>query len=607
MSPRLVLAPASARGWFGGRALVADECLEVRTGVPLAQAAQELERAFLAETPALTVVLAPYAGDCTVVHFAPPSERVAARPLTPPTPAAAGTALLRGASFDLAPRAYRSAVRDVRARIAAGDVYVLNLTARLEGELACASPEDAFDALVARAGGDLSALLTGLPGATPWIASVSPERFVRVVRGSLGERLSEIAPIKGTAPRGLDPVTDAALAAALAADEKERAEHVMVVDLERNDLGVVCEPGSVHVDPLFEVVPTPYCHQLVSTVRGTLRAEATFAELLAAVFPCGSVTGAPKRAAMHEIAELEVTGRGAYCGALLVAMPGELDSSVLIRTLEGVEGDPALARWGTGCGVTSDSRETAEELELLLKASPVLGDGAPEEALRESMRTSHGRAALLERHLARLARGGCGPTVLARVREAVARELARPEAAGEYARLGVTVTPDGAVAAGLTLDRSSLDVAGWPVLVPVEIAEPRHLPPSAAKPAARRFWDRAHHTATLAGAHQAVVHTPDGTLVDGTTATLWLVRDGELLTPPSPPAIAGIARELVFDLAEEAGIPAREAALTLDDLEAADEVALSNAVGGFVAVRDRGGAITAHLAEAVARAMRVDA
>lgn len=618
----LVLAPAGERGWFGGREMVCFDPVELRAGASLADAAGALEAAFDAETPGVVAVLADYDGTCTVARYTGALVReadgwrswgaVAGLPGDPAeaplgAPRAATASLLADALWDLSGREFRARVCETRERIAAGDVYVLNLTARLEGELAVDSPEAAFATLRERADADMAAFLGGWPGVTPWLASVSPERFVRVSqdgRAGGAARVVEVCPIKGTAPRGSKPEADAANAATLACDAKELAEHVMIVDLERNDIGVSCVPGSVFVEPLQEVVATPYCHQMVSTVRGTLRPDATFAELLAAAFPCGSVTGAPKVAAMRIISELEATARGAYCGALLVAIPGELDSSVLIRTLEGIAENPGRARWGAGCGITTESDPAAEYLEMLLKASPVTGDGLPAEALRETMRARGRKAPLLERHLARLAAGGAGPSALARVRAAVAEQLALPLAQGDYARLGITLTPDGEVAAGLTDTPSSLAVEGGPILLPIEIAELPTLPAHAAKPASRRFWDRAHHAAEVRGAHQALLHTPDGVLVDGSTATVWLVTEaGELVTPPAAPAIAGVCRELVFDIAEELGISAAERLLTLADHEAAAELWLSNAVGGFVGVRGRGGAIGARVAERVAAVM----
>jgi len=144
----------------------------------------------------------------------------------------------------------------------------------------------------------------------------------------------------------------------------------MIVDLERNDLGRVCRPGTVAVDPLFDVVATPYCHQMVSTVSGRLRAGVTLCAVLDATWPCGSVTGAPKIAAMKAIEELEASPRGVYTGSLVIATPGEIDSSVLIRTAEYADG---MVRWGTGGGITVDSDPGQEWLETMLKATPLLG------------------------------------------------------------------------------------------------------------------------------------------------------------------------------------------------------------------------------------------
>ncbi len=600
----LVLAPSSQRGWFGGRALVALDPVELRDGLSLAEAGAALSHAYEAQNPVLAAVLAAYDGTCVFARYegalvsadagwcrwGTVAADIALDPHGSPLPDPAEPLML-DARWDLSGREYRGAVEQVRERIAQGDVYVLNLTACLSGTLAVSAPSDAFAALGDRAAGDMSAYWAGLPGSVPWIASVSPERFLRVRSGQSGARVVDVCPIKGTTPRGATQDADAARTRELECDPKERAEHVMVVDLERNDLGVVCAPGTVHVDPLYEITTTPYCHQLVSLVRGTMRRDADVSELLSALFPCGSVTGAPKVAAKRIIRELERSARAAYCGALLVAVPGEIDSAVLIRTLEGDVSAPGQAHWGAGCGITHDSDSRAEYLEMLLKASPVTGDGAPEVALRETMRVTRGKAPLLDGHLARLASGGAGPGVLARVRQAVAAQLERSEAGAAYARLGVTVTPDGEVAAGLTAELSSLDVAGGPRVSMVEVSELPVLPTAAAKPASRRYWDRAHRVARARGADQAILVDGAGRLIDGSTATVWLVVEGELLTPRAPPAVAGVVRELVFDLAAQHGIVAREAELTVEDLGAADEVFLSNAVGLVVPVRGRGGAV----------------
>ncbi|MCL5887759.1 MAG: anthranilate synthase component I family protein [Actinobacteria bacterium] len=383
----LVLEPSGASGWFGGMSLVCADPVADTHGADLREAASALEAVMNAEEPLLAAAIVPYDGTgCRIRLYrgglmrtdggwepwGEPGDLRADDLGEPPVPAASPapeTPLLADARFDLAKADYLARVEAVRSAIRDGDVYVLNLTMRLQGTLRT-DVAAAFEALLGSSAGPMSAMWAAEESA---IVSVSPERFLAVTAESPrtgGVRHAEIQPIKGTRPRGADPVTDARLAAELAASAKERAEHLMIVDLERNDLGRVCETGSVIVEPLFEVFATPYCHQLVSGVRGRLRPDATIAELLEAAFPCGSVTGAPKIAAMRLIRELEVTPRGAYTGALVVAMPGRMDSSVLIRTLEL---DGTTARWGTGGGITIDSDPEAEWLEALLKARPVLG------------------------------------------------------------------------------------------------------------------------------------------------------------------------------------------------------------------------------------------
>jgi anthranilate/para-aminobenzoate synthase component I len=376
----LLLAPATPQGWFEGTTLLAIDPVTVERaedGASLAGAL--LDRALASGTHAIVAVVLDYEGSALCLRYERGlaltaegwrtwgdwgsdtlPEPVTTRPL--PTDAA----LIQGASGDLDEAAFIAGVRAVREAVAAGDVYVLNLTYRLTGSPTTNAPR-LFRALLQRGGAAMSAALV-----TPErsLLSISPERFV-----AIDGREAAIEPIKGTRPRGSDPSQDAAYAGELAASAKERAEHVMIVDLERNDLGRVSEPGSVRVRPLAEVVPTPYCHQMVSVVRGTLREDVSMRDVLDATFPCGSVTGAPKISAMRHIARLEASSRGAYCGSLLVATAGRLDSSVLIRTaeIETSEGGKDRIRYGTGGGITYDSDPEQEWAETLLKAGPVSG------------------------------------------------------------------------------------------------------------------------------------------------------------------------------------------------------------------------------------------
>jgi para-aminobenzoate synthetase component I len=245
----------------------------------------------------------------------------------------------------------------------AGDAYQVNLSRRLSAT--CATDEGAPVALAAalraRAPAPHAALIVSADGAGALVGN-SPERFLAV--GPDGA--VETRPIKGTRPRGATPEADRAAAAALAASAKDRAEHVMIVDLERNDLGRVCRTGSVEVASLARVVALPTVFHLVSTVRGQLRAEVGLAALLEATFPGGSITGAPKRRAMQIIDELEPAARGPYTGATgWLGAAGDLDLAIAIRTAVVRGGRLSLS---VGGGVVADSTPEGELAETEVKA-----------------------------------------------------------------------------------------------------------------------------------------------------------------------------------------------------------------------------------------------
>lgn len=254
---------------------------------------------------------------------------------------------------------YDRAIGRVLDYVAAGDCYQVNLTfplaARLEGD-----PFDLWLRLRGQAPPGHSAFVD--LGEGPVVASLSPELFVRTEAGVV----VEARPMKGTAPRGAGPAEDALLAQGLRASEKARAENLMIVDLLRNDIGRLAEAGTVKVPRLFEIESYPTVHQMTSTVRGRLVEPATMGRLMPALFPCGSVTGAPKIRAMEIIRELEPFPRGAYCGAVGWMGPdGAGDWSVAIRTLE-VRGQEV--RIGVGGGVVADSTAQGEWEEALWKA-----------------------------------------------------------------------------------------------------------------------------------------------------------------------------------------------------------------------------------------------
>jgi len=271
---------------------------------------------------------------------------------------------------------YRARVARVREYIAAGETYQVNLS---QGFAAPWRPEWRARPLAARAAAvyaalrgatpaTMGALLAGGEGMAPplWVVSNSPETLLAVElgRGVGGGDLARSWPIKGTRPRGGDPQADAAAAAELLASEKDLAEHVMIVDLVRNDLGRLAMAGTVEAPRRPTLVSLPTVHHLVSEVRCTLRPGWGLAELLAAVFPGGSITGAPKRRTAQIIEELEQRRRGLYCGAVVALMPGGLRCSIPIRTGELDEAGLTLQ---SGGGIVIDSDAEAERQETWAK------------------------------------------------------------------------------------------------------------------------------------------------------------------------------------------------------------------------------------------------
>ena len=254
---------------------------------------------------------------------------------------------------------YMARVERVLAYIAAGDIYQANLTIQMRQTTRWTAAE-LYARLRERTNAPFSAYLN-LPGAA--LLSASPERFLHCTpTGTV-----ETRPIKGTRPRGITPAHDAALAAELGADEKERAENLMITDLLRNDIGQVCAIGSVRVPALWQVETFPTVHHLVSTITGQLAAGNTAWDLLRACWPGGSITGAPKRRAMAIIAELEPVRRGPYCGTIgYWSFDGGMDTSIVIRTL--IQRHNTVM-WGVGCGIVADSDPAAEYAEAMLKAA----------------------------------------------------------------------------------------------------------------------------------------------------------------------------------------------------------------------------------------------
>ena len=261
------------------------------------------------------------------------------------------------------PASYLERVRSGKDYIRAGDIYQTNLSrpwqVQLRGD---ADVGRLYERLRAVNAAPFAALAQWRGAA---VLSSSPERLVRVAQQRI-----ETRPIAGTRPRSRQPGEDARETAALVGHPKERAEHIMLIDLERNDLGRVCEAGTVRVEELMSIESYAHVHHIVSKVTGILRPDVTLVAALRAVFPGGTITGCPKFRCMQIIAELEREGRGAYTGSLgLIGRDGGMDFNILIRTMT-LAGK--TIRFRAGAGIVADSDPERELEETRAKARGLL-------------------------------------------------------------------------------------------------------------------------------------------------------------------------------------------------------------------------------------------
>lgn len=478
---------------------------------------------------------------------------------------------------------WAAGVAAVRAALVAGDAYQVNLTTGYRCRVG--DVRDAYRALSAAQSVPYGALLdTG----TVALASVSPELFFRAERR--GAELALVArPMKGTAPRGADAEADAAAAAALRADPKNRAENVMIVDLLRNDLGRVARPGSVRVPRLLDVERYRRVLQMTSTVAAEAPADLPLSALLTALFPCGSITGAPKRRTMELIAALEGRPRGAYTGAIGFALPApdgglaEAVFSVAIRTLE-VRG--GVGRLGVGAGIVVDSDPAAEHAEVAAKAR-FLTDPDPPVGLFETLRWERGHAPRWAAHRARLAASAAHfgvPFDPAAAEAALAKAVA---AAG--GGRDPTVGSDAVLRVRLDLDedgrcraeaRPHADAAPDAPPVAVALADARvraDEPARRHKTRNRAAYDAASAWAAARGLADVVFLNEHGRVAEGAISNVFVRDDdGVWRTPPvAEGALPGVLRAAL--LAE--GV-AREGLVGLDDLRER-ELALGNALRGL--------------------------
>jgi para-aminobenzoate synthetase/4-amino-4-deoxychorismate lyase len=480
---------------------------------------------------------------------------------------------------------YQRAFDTLHAAIEAGDIYQANLTFPLAGPWH-GDPLALYAALRPRAAAGHGGVIHD---GAQWHLSFSPELFFEAYEDAI-----RVRPMKGTRPRGRTPDEDAALRADLAASPKDRAENLMILDLMRNDLSRVAQAGSVRVEAPFAVESYPTVHQMVSTVEARLAQGRSAFDVLRALFPCGSITGAPKIRAMELIAAVENWPRGPYCGAIGCIEPsGDGAFNVAIRTLRlipdrngGGEGG-GRAILGVGSAIVADSEALPEWRECLVKGGFVrdsearVTDGATSPAsfdLIETMRfTPEEGIALLEFHLERI---GASASQLGfgfdrhAVRNAIQALCFDAEApaklrlvvgrTGAFALELATLPPVLAEPATVAVLRLPVDEGDWRL---------RH------KTSDRGFYDKGLALAKSAGADEAILLRDDGLVTEGCFTNLFVERDGRLLTPPaSLGLLPGVLRRSLL----EAG-RAVEAELMLDDL--ADGFLIGNALRGLIVAR----------------------
>ncbi|HEY8998476.1 MAG TPA: aminodeoxychorismate synthase component I, partial [Edaphobacter sp.] len=463
---------------------------------------------------------------------------------------------------------YVEAIARIKRYIEAGDTYQVNFTDAVA--LRLRQPvEQAFGSLLESQPVSYAGLLN-LEGRR--VLSLSPELFFSVEAGR-GARRIVTRPMKGTMRRGMDVVEDAVQAAMLASDEKNRSEHVMIVDLLRNDLGRVCEMGSVVVEDLFTVERYRTLLQMTSTVAGRLRDGAGWHEIFRALFPSGSITGAPKIRTMQIIEELERGQRSVYTGAIGYFAPdGSARFNVAIRTLV-VEAD-GVARMGVGGGIVADSVAEAEYRECQLKASFLAGRAARFQLI-ETMLAEDGAVKLLPLHLGRLAASAAYFEYAfdrAAVEEAIAAHLNN----NAVARLRVRLLLDREGAVTLThVELPGAEAEAVVCVSPWRVDSRdvflRH------KTTRRALYDDELARARDAGFDEVIFLNERGEVTEGAISTVFVQRDGGLLTPPlASGVLPGVLRQVLLESGE-----AREQVLTLDDLRAAEAVYVGNSVRGL--------------------------
>lgn len=478
---------------------------------------------------------------------------------------------------------YLNHIRQIHEAIRRGDTYQINYTTRLHLQ-AYGNPVSLYRRLRQPVPYAVLSHLPDAEGQSAWTLCFSPELFLKI--GSDGTISTE--PMKGTAPI-LGDGQDERRAAELQNDPKNRAENVMIVDLLRNDLGKIAQTGKVYVPEPFKVSRFGSVWQMTSTIQAQALPHTSFADILRAAFPCGSITGAPKRMSMQIIESLETEPRGLYTGSIGYLNPSsgglgfEGTFNVVIRTLSLTPLSDGIYQgvYGVGSGIVIDSDPAAEYRECGWKAR-FLNELRPDFGIFETLRAENGRCALLDRHLCRL--------------KAAARalNLPLPDGCENQIKQYIADLPDGAfrikallASDGISLSRAVLNrltdkqrVIISPTVLPAQNYLRRF------KTTCRTVFDQAWQTAETQGAFDSLFFNSDGILLEGGRSNVFIKHRGQWLTPSLDLDILnGVMRQAVLDEPQKYLHTNQviETHITQKTLQEAEEIRLSNALRGIFA------------------------
>jgi para-aminobenzoate synthetase / 4-amino-4-deoxychorismate lyase len=499
-------------------------------------------------------------------HYQAVHDRDHATDLNENASAAAGGPIAARMGLEIPKESYVATIARIKEHLAAGNTYQVNFTDRLAFNSPL-SPAQVYSALSAQQRVAYGAFLN-IEGAP--IISLSPELFFKAE----GDRIIT-RPMKGTMPRGLDRADDERMASLLRNDEKNRSEHVMIVDLLRNDLGRICRSGTVQVQNPFSVERYDTLHQMTSTVVGGLRPGISLYDIFHGLFPSGSITGAPKHRTMQIIRELERQFRGVYTGAIGFIGPNRTSVfNVAIRTLVMQDGNVTM---GVGGGIVADSDPEDEYRECLLKASFVTRRNEPFQLIETLL--WDGEFKLLSLHLDRMESSALYfgfEFDRSRITSALLDLCKSPgfDARTRY-RIRLTLATSGRAATEVSpYPNEASDISIWLTDERTSSSDPfrRH------KTTRRELYDRLYAKAREHGFEDVIFANENGEITEGAISNIFIARTGKFLTPPvSSGVLPGVLRRHILETRDGS----EERVLNADDLKTADGIYLCSSLRGL--------------------------